>query len=296
MADGDGDTDRQIEGWTVNSSLLEVLRCPEGCATFLKLSVREGEKDRIKAGLLCCPTCSRTYPIENGIPRMLPAALADAGHAPSDDSTARKRNEMRARDEQACDYDRMWHLNLFGLLEIPMTLRQLALAPDHLLLEAGCGTGRMTRQFAARCRRVVAVDFSWDSLLSCAAKLRKAGVHNVDLIQADVCDLPFESALFDRIVSCQVLEHIPTPAARERAVEEWGRVMRPDGNLVLSAYQYSWITRLFTQKEGEHTGGIYFYRFAREELRALLSRSLTVEAISGALIYHYTARCRKGEV
>ncbi|HXG23893.1 MAG TPA: methyltransferase domain-containing protein [Chthonomonadales bacterium] len=296
MADGDGDTDWQIEGWTVNSSLLEVLRCPEGCAVPLELSIREGEKDQIQAGLLCCPTCSRTYPVENGIARMLPSALTDADHALSDDSTVRKRSEMRARDEQALDYDRMWHLNLFGLLEIPMTLRQLALAPDHLLLEAGCGTGRMTRQFAARCRQVVAVDFSWDSLHSCAAKLQKAGVRNVDLIQADICRLPLQSAIFDRIVSCQVLEHIPTPAAREQAIEELGRVMRPGGNLVLSAYQYSWITRLFTQKEGEHTGGIYFYRFARDELQALLSRSLTVEAISGALIYHYTARCRKGEV
>lgn len=280
----------------MNSSLLEVLRCPEGCATSLKLSVREGEKDRIKVGLLCCPTCSRTYPIENGIPRMLPSALTDAGHALSDESAVRKRSEMRARDAQVRDYDRMWHLNLFGLLEIPMTLHQLALAPDHLLLEAGCGTGRMTRQFAARCRQVVAVDFSWDSLHSCTAKLQKAGVRNVALIQADICQLPFETALFDRIVSCQVLEHIPTQAAREQAVEELGRVLRSGGNLVLSAYQYSWITRLFTQKEGEHTGGIYYYRFARKELQALLSRSLTVEAISGALIYHYTARCRKGEV
>jgi ubiquinone/menaquinone biosynthesis C-methylase UbiE len=258
--------------------------------------MQEGEKDQIETGLLYCTTCDRAYPIENGIPRMLPIALTDRKHPPRDVSIARKWSEMHARDEQVTAYDRMWHLNLFGLLEIPMTLHQLALAPDHLLLEAGCGTGRMTHSFAVRSRRVVAVDFSWYSLCACTAKLQKSGVDNVDLIQADICHLPFSSALFDRVVSCQVLEHIPTPAARERAVEELGRVMRADGNLVLSAYRYSWITRLFSQKEGEHTGGIYFYRFTRKELHALLSQFLKVEAISGALIYHYTARCRKGGV
>ena len=51
--------------------------------------------------------------------------------------------------------------------------------------------------------------------------------------------------------------------------------------------------RLFGEKQGEHDGGIPFYRFDKEELRSLLSRSFLVEGMTGALVYHYIARCRK---
>src|SRR5438105_63975 len=105
--------------------------------------------------------------------------------------------EMKARDEQAEDYDRMWWLNIFSLLEIPAMLMHLSLRPSHLLLEAGCGTGRMTRQFAERAESVVAIDYSWESLLACGQKLEAADVQNVDLVQADICRLPFRAESFD---------------------------------------------------------------------------------------------------
>lgn len=278
-------------------SLIPLLQCPSGCLSPLSLTVREQEGDGIETGSLCCPGCERTYPIEEGIARLLPKELeAETSDAPErredPDADDRKRSEMQARDAQVGDYDRMWYLNLFGLVEIPAMLLNLSLASSHTLLEAGCGTGRMTREFAARCKHLVSLDFSWESVRVCRAKLRKAGVRNVDLIQADICHLPLRANAFDRIVSGQVLEHIPA-GAREMAVEELARVLCPGGNLTLSAYQYSLLMRLFGEKEGEHAGGIYFYRFDREELRALLSRALRVEGINGALVYHYIARCRK---
>jgi SAM-dependent methyltransferase len=78
---------------------------------------------------------------------------------------------MAARDAQAGDYDRMLGLKLFSVPEIPLTLRYLAPEPDHLMLEAGCGTGRMTAAFARRVRGLVCVDFSLRSLMAARAKL-----------------------------------------------------------------------------------------------------------------------------
>ena len=77
------------------------------------------------------------YPIEQGIPRLLPGALLDA-----------QKSEMAARDAQVKDYDRMAFLHLFGQVEIPLTQRALGAEPSDRLLEAGCGTGRMTRRLA----------------------------------------------------------------------------------------------------------------------------------------------------
>jgi SAM-dependent methyltransferase/uncharacterized protein YbaR (Trm112 family) len=278
--------------------LVPLLRCPTGCASELSLHADERARtSEVLSGAVICRDCGREYPIQRGILRMLPHDLAsdttvvpESGH---DHATIHKRSEMKARDSQTRAYERMWYLNLFGRIEIPVTLRPLRLTRNHTLLEGGCGTGRMTPSFAAKCDRLVSVDFSLRSLQRNRANLRRRGVKNVDLIQADLCRLPIRAEAFDRVVSCQVLEHIPTVESRESAVHELARVLRKGGRLVLSAYQHSLLTRIFGEKEGEHAGGIYFYRFDRRELRRLLERALEVRSITGILIYHYIASCRK---
>ncbi len=295
------------------------LRCPQGCASDLDLIAKEAEGGRIRTGWLDCPACGQRYPIENGIARMLPAQLAapaltveaaaslagSAVRVPAGSpvgvtamgtdgiEAARKRSEMTARDAQVGAYDRMRGLALFGKLEIPLTLAQTRPGPNDVLLEAGCGTGRMSRAFAARCGSLICVDFSFESLRVCQRKLEAAGVENADLVQADVCALPFQSCAFSKVVSCQVLEHIPTPASRQVMIAELARVAQPGATVVISAYQHSLFTRLFDKKEGAHAGGIYYYRFGRRELRDLLATAMDVRSLTGILIYHYLARCRK---
>ncbi|MBV9851873.1 MAG: methyltransferase domain-containing protein [Armatimonadetes bacterium] len=222
------------------------------------------------------------YPVEKGIPRLLPGSLLDA-----------QRSEIAARDAQVRDYDRMAFLRLFGEVEIPLTRRALAARPSDRVLEAGCGTGRMTRRLAERTGDLVAVDFSFESLRANRKKLRGGGLGHVPLVQADLCHLPFAPGTFDRVVSCQVLEHVPGDSARRRAVSELARVARPGGTLALSAYKHSLWTRAFARKEGAHNGGIPFFRFTRRELRALLSEGFEVQSMTGVLVYIYLARCRK---
>ena len=269
-------------------SVMELLRCPCCEATDLRLEAEPG--DEVETGTLKCTGCGEGFPITEGIARMLPSRLRGASESPE---VVKKQSEMAARDAQTEDYDRMRGLRLFGKIEVPATLAMLRPGAGDTLLEAGCGTGRMTRVFAARCACQVSIDFSFESLRTCRRKLRAEGVTNVDLVQADVCALPLRSEVFDRVVSCQVLEHIPTPESRARMVSELARVAAPNSCVVISAYQHSLFTRLFGAKEGEHAGGIYYYRFGRRELRDLLSRSFDVRNLTGALVYHYMARCRK---
>ena len=274
---------------------LSALRCPAGCLPELEPIPDEETGSEIINGKLICVGCGCEYPVTDGIARLLPPHLDLPETAPTiaDDSAELKRSEMAARDLQAEDYDRMRGLALFSKIEIPVTLAQMNLNPNDVLLEAGCGTGRMTPIFAGRCKSMLAVDFSFESLRRCQAKLRQAGITNVDLAQADVCALPFAKNSFSKLVSCQVLEHIPTPESRDRMISELARVVNPGGAVVLSAYQHSFFTRLFGKKEGQHDGGIYYYRFTRAELRALLAAHLDVRGLTGALVYHYLARCEK---
>ena len=68
---------------------------------------------------------------------------------------------------------------------------------------------------------------------------------------------------------------------------------RTGGTLALSAYKHSLFTRAFAEKEGQHDGGIPFFRFTRRELRALLATAFEVQSVTGVLVYIYLARCRK---
>ncbi len=260
-------------------ALLPLLISPDD-GTPLTLAVTAQAGEEILTGTLT-DGAGRQYPVEDGIPRLLPGALLEA-----------QRSEIAARDAQVEAYDAMAFLRAFGRVEIPLVLRHLQPQKSDRLLEAGCGTGRMTPTLAGRVRELVAVDFSFESLRVNQEKLQAAGVANVALVQADLCHLPFAPAAFDRVVSCQVLEHVPGDAARRAAVAELARVAKTQAPLVLSAYQHSPLTRLFGKKEGEHDGGIPFFRFTRSEFRDTLATAFHVHHVTGALVYLYLARCQ----
>ncbi len=52
-------------------SLLDILACPV-CKGDLTLEVEEEDEEEIIKGKLICKNCNVEYPIEDGIPNMLP--------------------------------------------------------------------------------------------------------------------------------------------------------------------------------------------------------------------------------
>src|SRR5207248_8897939 len=81
-------------------------------------------------------------------------------------------------------------------------LSRLRLHGDELLLDAGCGTGRLTAELlqALPRGRVVALDISQNMLRSACEYLQPRFGRQVLLVAADLRDLPFE-CIFDGIVS-----------------------------------------------------------------------------------------------
>jgi len=55
----------------VKPPLLEILRCPV-CRGALALTAGERDGEEILSGRLRCATCGVDYPIEDGIPNLLP--------------------------------------------------------------------------------------------------------------------------------------------------------------------------------------------------------------------------------
>jgi len=60
----------------VKKELMDILACPI-CKGDLVLDITDEDEKEIIAGTLYCSRCDEYYPIENGIPNMLPPDLRD---------------------------------------------------------------------------------------------------------------------------------------------------------------------------------------------------------------------------
>jgi ubiquinone/menaquinone biosynthesis C-methylase UbiE len=96
-------------------------------------------------------------------------------------------------------------------------------------LDAGCGTGFLSFELAARGHRVTGVDFAPAMVAEARRKAAALGVP-IRLEEADAEQLPFAPGSFDLVISRHVLWTLPHP---EAAIEEWIRVLRPGGRLVV---------------------------------------------------------------
>ena len=59
----------------------------------------------------------------------------------------------------------------------------------------------------------------------------KRGYGTLDYV-GDICSIPVEAASFDVVLCTEVLEHVPEPI---RAVKEFSRILKPGGQLLLTA-------------------------------------------------------------
>lgn len=85
-------------------------------------------------------------------------------------------------DSEAAAYRRM------TMLEVAATNRQLDCLPldrEDVLLDCGCGTGRLALEAAKRVKKVICLDSSEGMLEECRKGFAEAGVTNVEFILAD---------------------------------------------------------------------------------------------------------------
>ncbi len=101
-------------------------------------------------------------------------------------------------------------------------------------LDAGCGTGFLAFELAARGHHVTGVDFTPAMLTEARRKAAARGV-SIGFEEADAELLPFTAGSFDLAISRHVLWTLQHP---EAAIDEWIRVLRPGGRLVVVDGQF----------------------------------------------------------
>ena len=305
----------------MNLKYLKYLRCFCSSDRFSILQFQNGKlehittinNEKIETGLIVCDNCYRWFPIDEGILNMLPDNLAQDNNnafikkysidlpancnkgkmqelnalTHDEESIFHKKNEIEARDEQAGVYH-TYGYKRHDDNEKKHFLKFLNPTAMDVILELGCGTGRITEEISKNgFYRYIVIDFSGRSLQLLSKRLSDEMRNRILLIRADVCCLPLKSRITDKLLSAQVYEHIPARNEQDKFIKEIGRVLSDDGLAALTIYNYNLGKRLnrVWQKRGFHAGKIYYENFTSRQLKGMFCDSFKIEKIQGINCY-----------
>jgi malonyl-CoA O-methyltransferase len=116
-------------------------------------------------------------------------------------------------------------------LDIALDAQAMLPANSSLLLDIGCGTGRITQRLVTQSEQVLAMDLAFGMLQHASITTQKYPEQSIKWLQGDAEQLPVRSHSLDTIFSSMALQWCPHP---ERVLSELYRVLVPKGQAVLA--------------------------------------------------------------
>jgi ubiquinone/menaquinone biosynthesis C-methylase UbiE len=113
-----------------------------------------------------------------------------------------------------------------------LVVERAGVEPGMDVLDVACGTGNASIPAARAGARVTGLDFA-PALLDIARERSADAMVEIEFVEGDAQDLPFEDDSFDRVVS--VFGHMFAPD-HHRAAAEMKRVLRPDGVIAVGCW------------------------------------------------------------
>jgi SAM-dependent methyltransferase len=210
----------------MRQELLDYLACP-ACGGDLEGTFETWDGDEAMEGVLVCGACSARYALVRGVPRMNAAMAGLENVARTFGYEWRTFHEGEFEDDTVFGRtpEEDWHYFLEGLGVGEHELGGKA------VLDAGCGSGRLTKQIGNHgARIVIGVDMN-DAVEHVYRATRDA--ENVHIVQGNIMSLPFKPHVFDFVWSNGVIHHTPDAAACHRALSH---VVKPGGTLYVWVY------------------------------------------------------------
>jgi ubiquinone/menaquinone biosynthesis C-methylase UbiE/uncharacterized protein YbaR (Trm112 family) len=180
---------------------------------------------------LDCFACSESFPIVNGIPRVLPRSTSTSPLSSQDAAGRNQTLQLRTAKSFGFEWTHFsemypeWKSNFQDYM-FPLTAESFR---GKKVLDAGCGSGRHAYFAAQYGAEVWAVDIS-DAVEIAARNTLGTGAR---IVQANLNHLPFPAESFDLVYSMGVLHHLPDP---ESAFRNLLRFVKPGGEFRMYLY------------------------------------------------------------
>lgn len=132
--------------------------------------------------------------------------------------------------ESDAEFDRLEHQSRMAAYDYRDELARLGLPERAKVLDAGCGSGVVTRYLAQKFfdAQVIGCDFYGPRVVLARDACRL--IPSVRIDNADICALGYKDGEFDAIVCRYVLQHLPREG-RLSALSEMRRCLKPGGIL-----------------------------------------------------------------
>jgi SAM-dependent methyltransferase len=210
----------------MRNELLDHLACPS-CGGDFSLHADNVDGDHVISGTLTCDDCGRVYAVVGGVPRL--------------------NTEMGGLERVAQTFGYEWKQHHAGRLEdetvFGLTREQdwayfveaTGLDADDLrgdvVLDAGCGSGRLTSQMAeSGARAAIGMDIN-EAVDEAFAAWRH--LPNLHVVQGNVFAPPFKERNFDLVWSNGVIHHTPDAEGAHRSLTS---LVKPGGVLYVWVY------------------------------------------------------------
>ncbi len=137
--------------------------------------------------------------------------------------------------------------------KVQFLARQLEAEAGYSLIDVGCGQGRYSLAFAERGLDVVGLDAS-GALLAEARRLGQASGLDVDWVQGDMRDLPYDSE-FDHALLLDSFGFFALESDDAAVLGQLGKVLRPGGQAAIAVVNGERILAGFEPRAEERAGG-----------------------------------------
>jgi uncharacterized protein YbaR (Trm112 family) len=213
--------------------LVEKLACPE-CRGDIELAeVLEENAVRVLRGTLACTSCSKRYPIEKGVPRLVKVAEDQAEVCRRFSFQWLSRWNGKFEGERCYGFDDNIYI---GWVREQLECRRKPAAGEWLL-DAGCGSGEKTSVLARQCpeQNVVGLDLGVESLEKATAKF--GDMANLDYVQGNIMEPPLKDHVFAAGMSLGVLHHT---ANTRKAFANFRRMLKEETTCCIWIYPTYW--------------------------------------------------------
>ncbi len=229
-----------------------ILQCVK-CGKILK---------KIKCGYAC--SNKHSFNIEDDIPDFIL-------------DKKRLREEFNAQEKSVENYGGI-NTNKAVTMSWKSWKRKLIVDKKGLILDNGCGTGRLSLLIPKDCI-VIGSDVSLDMLREAKKRLKY-------LVRAQAEKLPFKDKTFDVVYTDSVLHHLQNP---ENGAKEIFRVLKDDGIAVVSETHAAVINRKLRENayEDKKRFGPWHKNFEKEELIEIIKPYFNIQSMENVSYFGY---------